>query len=186
MRSPQVAERGAVTRGNMDTADSLFSSYRERVLEHQLIGEILRDLWQRGAHQVEVLRSEVDGAGYDVVLEYKSVVRHIQLKATRAGGKRGSIGVNVKLADKPNGCVIWVHFSPTLILVPPFYWFGATPGSRLPDLGKKVGRHTKGDATGKKGLRQSIRTIGKGRFDRVQSIAELVTLLFNVGPRTTG
>ena len=58
-------------------ADSLFSSYRERVLEHLFVGEVLRELWLRGEHQVEVLRPEVDGAGYDVVLECQSVVRHI-------------------------------------------------------------------------------------------------------------
>ncbi len=166
----------------VDNADSLFSSYRERVLEHQLVGEVLRDLWQRGAHQVEVLHAEVDGAGYDVVLEYQSVVRHVQLKATRAGGKRASVGVSTKLTDKPSGCVIWVHFTPALALATPFYWLGHEAGSPLllSDLGDRIGRHTKGDSKGHKALRQGIREVPKRRFALVENVPELVSRLFKV------
>lgn len=117
-------------------ADSLFSSYRERVLEHVFVGEVLRELWLRGLFQVEVLRAEVDGAGYDIVLESQSVVRHIQLKAARTGGRRSSVGVNVKLTSKPSGCVIWFYFSDALSLGP-FLWLGNEPGAPLllSDLG---------------------------------------------------
>jgi hypothetical protein len=116
-----------------DEADFRFSSYRERVLEHQLVGEILRDLWLRHAYAVEVLRAEVDAAGYDVVLEHQSVVRHIQLKATRAGGKRSSVGVNIKLLDKPSGCVFWFHFaSDAMRPTGPFYWLGGPPAHAFP------------------------------------------------------
>jgi hypothetical protein len=168
-----------------DEADFRFSSYRERVLEHQLVGEILRDLWVRKAYAVEVLRSEVDAAGYDVVLEHQAVVRHIQLKATGAGGKRASVGVNIKLCDKPSGCVIWFHFAPdTMRPTGPFYWLGGPAGTRLTerDLGKKLGRHTKGDSTGHKALRESIREVPKRAFDLIPDIRELTTRLFNVGP----
>lgn len=166
-----------------DEADFRFSSYRERVLEHQLVGEILRDLWMRRAYAVEVLRSEVDAAGYDVVLEHQSVVRHIQLKATRAGGRRASVGINIKLRDKPSGCVIWFHFVPdTMRPTGPFYWLGGPPGTRLPDLGKKLGRHTKGDSTGHKALRENIRDMPKSGFDLVRTIPELTTRLFDVAP----
>ena len=166
-----------------DEADFRFSSYREHVLEHQLVGEILRDLWVRHAYAVEVLRAEVDAAGYDVVLEYQSVVRHIQLKATRAGGKRASVGVNIKLRDKPSGCVVWFHFAPdTMRPTGPFYWLGGLPGTPIPDLGKTLGRHTKGDSTGHKAQRENIREVPKRRFDVVHTISELTTRLFNVAP----
>ena len=108
-----------------DGADFRFSSYRERVLEHQLVGEILRELWLRHAYAVEVLRAEVDAAGYDIVLEHQLVVRHIQLKATRAGGKRASVGANIQLCNKPSGCVIWFDVAPdTTRPTGPFYWLG--------------------------------------------------------------
>jgi hypothetical protein len=168
-----------------DGADFRFSSYRERVLEHQLVGEILREMWLRQAYAVEVLRAEVDAAGYDVVLEHQSVVRHIQLKATRAGGKRASVGVNVKLCNKPNGCVIWFDFAPdTMRPTGPFYWLGGPPDTRLTEsaLGKKLGRHTKGDSTGHKAQRENIREVPKSAFDLVRDIRDLTTRLFNVAP----
>ena len=49
-------------------ADFLFSSYREQLIEHQFVGALLQHLWIRGVHQVDVLRSEVDAAGYDLVM----------------------------------------------------------------------------------------------------------------------
>lgn len=165
-------------------ADSLFSSYRERVLEHVFVGEVLRELWLRGLFQVEVLRAEVDGAGYDIVLESQSVVRHIQLKAARVGGRRSSVGVNVKLASKPSGCVVWVYFSPDTLKLGPFLWLGNEPGAPLllADLGPKVGRHTKADATGNKAERPGIREVPKSRFIKVETVPELVARLFDIRP----
>ncbi len=163
-------------------ADSLFSSYRERVLEHAFVGDVLRELWLRGLFQVEVLRAEVDGAGYDIVLESQSVVRHIQLKAARTGGRRISVGVNVKLTAKPSGCVIWFYFSPDTLSLGPFLWLGNQPGAPLllSDLGVKLGRHTKADATGHKADRPGIREVPRSKFTKVKTVPELVARLFDM------
>jgi hypothetical protein len=161
------------------SADSLFSSYRERLIEHLFVGEVLRHLWISGVPQVEVLRSEVDSAGYDLVLECQSIVRHVQLKAARVGGKRANVGVNMNLAAKPGGCVVWVYFDPETLKLGPFLWFGSAPGKPLPVLiGLKVGKHSKGDSTGHKAKRPNIRIVPKGRFERVETVPEVVALLF--------
>lgn len=124
--------------------DSAYSSYRERLTEHLFVGEILRVLWLAGVSQVEVLKPETDGAGYDVVLECRSVVRHIQLKAARRGGKRASVGVQVKLGEKPSGCVVWIYFDPATMELGPYFWFGTPLGEPMPDISTlKVARHTK-------------------------------------------
>jgi hypothetical protein len=41
---------------------------------------VLRALWCRGVFDVEVLRSEFDAHGYDLVMARGRIVRHIQLK----------------------------------------------------------------------------------------------------------
>ena len=41
------------------------SSYREKLLEHLVVGEVLRYLWCQGVTTAESLRPEVDGGGYD-------------------------------------------------------------------------------------------------------------------------
>ncbi len=159
--------------------DSIHSSYRERLIEHLFVGEVLRTLWRAGVTQVEVLRSEVDGAGYDIVLECQSLVRHIQLKTARRNGKRANVGVQLGLREKPSGCVIWIHFDPDKMDLGPFFWFGGPPGQPLPAIaGFKVGKHTKGDSKGHKSERPNIRLVPKGRFERVDSTKEVVARLF--------
>jgi hypothetical protein len=46
-----------------DTTHFLYSSLREKVLEHLFVGDVLRCLWRRGARDIELLRAEVDAAG---------------------------------------------------------------------------------------------------------------------------
>lgn len=163
-------------------ADTVGSSYRERLIEHLFVGEVLRELWLSGVTEVEVLRCEVDGAGYDIVLECQSVVRHVQLKTARLGGRRANVSVNIKLGEKPSGCVIWIYFDPGTMSLRQFFWFGGAPGKRLPALaGLKVGKHTKGDSTGHKAERPNIRVIPKGRFERIETVAGLVHRLFGAG-----
>lgn len=47
---------------------SLRSTLRERIVEHVFVGEALRNLWRRGIADVEVLRSEFDAHGYDLIM----------------------------------------------------------------------------------------------------------------------
>ena len=61
-----------------ETAHFLESGLREKVLEHLFVGDLLRCLWRKGARDIEVLRAEVDRAGYDLVLECNGVLRHVQ------------------------------------------------------------------------------------------------------------
>ncbi len=186
------ATGGATVSMAVTDADTLYSSYRERLIEHLLVGEVLKELWLSGVSQVEVLRAEVDGAGYDVALECGSIVRHIQLKAARKGGKRASVGIHVKLAEKPSGCVVWVHFNPKTLELGPFLWFGGPPGKPLLWSGGKplsldefkVGKHTKGDSAGHKAERPNIRLVSRGRFEPLNTIGELVVRLFGKSPRS--
>lgn len=52
-------------------------SFRERALKHIFVGELLRNLWCRGAHEIKVLRAEVDAASYGIVVEATGALRHI-------------------------------------------------------------------------------------------------------------
>jgi len=44
------------------------------------VGDALRTLWRRGVYDVEVLRSESDAHGYDLVMVRSRIIRHIQFK----------------------------------------------------------------------------------------------------------
>src|SRR5688572_30054517 len=101
----------------------IHSTLRERIVEHVFVGAALQRLWQRGVTDVEVLRSEFDAGGYDLVMSLRKIVRHIQFKTVTVGGKATSVKVSTKLAEKPSGCVIWIVVTRELDLQS-YLWFG--------------------------------------------------------------
>lgn len=157
------------------------SSFREKLLEHLFVGEVLRHLWRHGISDAEFLKPDVDNGGYDLVLASNSVIRHIQLKSSYNGAKASGQKVHVKLANKPSGCVVWLEFDEKSLALGPFWWFGGEPREPLPDINCfKVAKHTKGNAKGEKTERPHIRVIPKTKFVKLQSISELVRRLFGV------
>jgi hypothetical protein len=154
------------------------SMLRERIVEHRFIGEALRLCWIHGVTDVEVLRSESDAFGYDLVMERGGIVRHIQLKTVLVGGKNDEVKVSLKLAEKPGGCVIWIFLGADLSF-DHFLWFGGAPGTPLPDLhGFKVAKHTKGNADGKKAERPAHRLVCRAQFAKLISLDDVLVHLF--------
>ncbi|QRM42244.1 hypothetical protein [Rhizobium sp. BG4] len=163
----------------MDDRDkhSLHSTLRENIIEHLFVGAVLQRLWQRDVVDAEILKSEFDAGGYDLVLTCKNVTRHIQLKVSRVGGKRSDVNVSMRLADKPSGCVIWITVDDELDFRE-FRLFAGAPGSSLPDISQmKVVKHTKGDAQGKKNDRLGHRLVSKKHFQSTDDLGHLLTLL---------
>ena len=155
------------------------------LLEHLFAGAIMRHLWLKGFTQLEMLKSQVDDSGYDLILEANSVVRHIQLKASHRGSATSRVNINDALARKPSGCVVWMQFDPITLDFDHFLWLGSEPGEPLHTLcGFKVAKQAKGNAQGIKLERPNIRVVPKSEFDRLGTIEELVTRLFGVFPPT--
>lgn len=157
----------------------LHSAFREKLIEHLLIGELLKRSWQRGDCSIETSRPEVDRAGYDVIAECNGHVRHIQLKSSYRGSRTATQKVSLSLARKPSGCVVWVYFDSESLELGPFLYFGGEPGEKLPDLEAfRIAKHAKGNAQGVKTERPNHRVINKGQFRRIDSIEDLWTRLF--------
>ncbi len=158
------------------------STLRERIVEHVFVGEALRALWRRGVVDVEVLRSEFDAYGYDLVLARGPVVRHVQLK-TGTSKKPGDISIALSLAGKPSGCVLWIQISRALDLGP-FFWFGGRPGDPLPVLDAYASPMR---ATRKKGgerpPRKNHRLVPGEKFRRLEKIDQVLEALFGELPK---
>jgi hypothetical protein len=157
------------------------SSYREKLIEHLFVGELLKLSWQNDDCQLEIAKPEVDNAGYDVIAEANGIVRHIQLKASFIGSTTSRQKIHVRLAEKSSGCVVWIYFDEDTLELGPFLFFGGTPGNQLPDIqDAKTAKHTKGNQHGHKNERPNIRELGKGMFISYASIKELYGALFGV------
>jgi hypothetical protein len=137
------------------------SSAREKLVEHVFLGELLRGLWRKNVRDLEILRPEVDSGGYDLALDCRGIVRHVQLKSSHRDAKRAAITANVKLIDRPSACILWIYFDPDTLLLGPFLWFGGAPGAKISPLGEKVATHTKHNAEREKSLRIGHRVVAK-------------------------
>ncbi len=165
----------------MAASDTEDSSYREKILEHLFVGELLKTLWLQGVTDAEVLHPEVDRSGYDFVIEYEDLTRHVQLKSSRRDAKTAYVNVSMRLAGKPSGCVVWLRFDPKTLELGPFYCFGDLAGRPLPDISDlPITKHTKGDARGIKAERPNYRRVAKGRFQRVDTFSVLVEHLLGI------
>ena len=166
-----------------DLTDPIASHYthstlRERIVEHVFVGDALRRLWQLGVTDVEVLRSEFDAGGYDLVMSYRKIVRHIQFKTMMVGGKAADTKISLKLMGKPSGCVIWIVVTPELELAS-YLWFGGLPGEQLPNISDmKVAKHTKGNSKGMKTNRPNHRVIRRSRFEKIDTLDAVLRRLF--------
>jgi hypothetical protein len=143
---------------------------------------MLQEMWFQRHQLVDVLHSRVDAFGYDLVLTTANVTRHIQLKTRHKGGKNNRLNLSVQLGTLPSACVILMDWSAPTESAPfqvEYRWFGGEPGEPIPSLGDNIAKHTKGNASGAKLLREQIRTISiAARFEPVASVCELTTKLF--------
>jgi len=171
----------------MAEAAFLKSNFYEQLVEHVFISEVLQEVWFGFGKTIEVLRSEVDSSGYDLVLECNRVLRHIQLKTSKSDAKRQTQNVNVALEEKASGCVVWLvrnEEQTTGRVRLRYLFFGDEAGQPLPPLnGFRLGKHTKGDSTGKKKVRTTIRLVPKSHFERIDTTRELVQRLFGLSER---
>jgi hypothetical protein len=160
------------------SAHSSDSSLREQALGHLFLGQLLAFMWRNGRRDIEVLKSEVDRGGYDVVLETNGILRHVQLKSSFRGSKVREVDVNTKLLHKPGGCILWLEFDRESLVIERYYWFGGKPGIGLPDLGLRVSRHSRGNSKGEKNERLIHRVLTRRRFEVLTDIRDVVGMLF--------
>lgn len=160
------------------TALSTYSTTRESILEHRFLADVASCLWRRGEFDFSISHGEVDNSGYDVIIEACGVTRHIQLKAVHRDGRVRNFPVQRRLAEKPSGCVVLIRHDARTLDVVDYGWFGGAPGEKLPSLGEKPARHTKGDSTGFKAERPAIRLLSLTSLRPAGNVEWLVDQLF--------
>ena len=150
------------------------SSFRETVVEHMLLADLLSLAWSED-RVIEISRAETDQYGYDLVLTEGNVTRHVQVKASLEGGRTARQNVNAALESKPSPCIVWVLIkdTPTGLTARGYLFFGGAPGSRMPSLGEKTGRNPRS-----KTARPNIRVVPRSAFKPVPDGRALLVKLF--------
>jgi len=162
------------------------SALRERIVEHAFVSKLLRALWSKRITDAEVLRSEFDAYGYDLVVERGKIVRHIQLKTKRVKPEQrnrrpsGTATIASSLQRKPSACVLWLGVDDNLSIIS-YFWFGSSPGDPLPDVDCfKISKRVTPTGAGKRPLRPNYREVPLSKFDRLNGFDEVLEKL--LGP----
>lgn len=161
-----------------DAMKSQYSLAREHIVEHYLLAELSKVMLFRGV-RLEVARPEYDAFGYDLILEAGPVIRHVQLKATKVGGKRAHVDLSARLMNKPSACAIWLHFDVETFSIEAIRWFGNEAGKPLTALSGTPARHSRANAAGEKAERVEHYRVNKGQFSLVDDIETLADRLFS-------
>lgn len=171
-----------------DSAHFLLSSYRESLVEHLFLGELLRRLWVEGVRDLEVLKPQVDDAGYDVVLVRQPaglnggsrrghVVRYVQLKASGLEASTVSVTLHRRLAEREGGCLVWVLFDERFLPRDfEFRWFGGRPEAPPVDLTASPLRLAKNPRTGTE--RKDVYSVPRSAFEGRLKWGSLLERLF--------
>ena len=162
------------------------SSLRESILEHTFLGSLGRELWRRGRYSVEVLRAEVDRAGYDVVVSVDDLTRYIQLKSLSKGATTREWSISNLLTEKTGGCVVVQSVERFSLDVEEYLFFGGSPTERLPDISQaKPAKRVTFDSQGVRPVRKNHRRVPKSRFQTISNMEALASRLFDLPPSNT-
>jgi len=163
------------------TAAQHRSSYVESVLRHSLIGELGSELWKRSAEAtLQVFNSEVDDAGFDLVLKVGSAIRYVQLKQAHNGKKPQHCSIRLAFSELPGSCVILIAYSIKSLSISGYRFFGRDADEPMDsiDTHKPSKSTVKKNIGGKKQIRQNYRDVPVTRFSKSLSASELVDRLF--------
>ena len=83
------------------------STLMEQFGTYAFIRDIRETAWIEFKRQIFVLRGEVDAFGYDILLMCNEKKRYIQLKSTKTPKRSRIQPVNINLAEKEGGGVVW-------------------------------------------------------------------------------
>jgi len=161
----------------LSRASSHRSRDRENFIEHVFISEILQECWFVREQPIEILRSEVDAFGYDLVLECNGLIRHVQLKATQTGQSTRKQTINRYLEQKVGGCVVWIVFNhradESRVRLDYLYFGGRRPRDRMPTLGDTPALNPRS-----KTPRKNSRVLDVRQFDAIPTTGELLNRMF--------
>ena len=167
--------------GNYKMALYMRSSHVENVLTHALIARIAQELWRRDPLlDFQIFTSDVDDAGFDLVFRCDGRLRYVQIKQTHQMGKAVKYSVNLKFSKIEGACVVVLIYKEQTLDFDRFLFFGDKPGNPMPIIEHYpitvVPWHK--NAAGVKKEKKDYRNVPRKEFAEVQTIENLVNLLF--------
>jgi hypothetical protein len=157
------------------------SSYVENVLRHALVAAIAGEQWMRNPLScIQILNSEVDDSGFDIVLALGNRARYIQLKQTHSEKTPPHVSVRLSFATMLGSCVVLVAHNLHDLSIANFRFFGSAPDLPMPDISAGARSIVPGrrNAAGERKRREGYRNVALRRFSPTLSSSQLLDMLF--------
>jgi hypothetical protein len=158
------------------------SVYFEKLIEHRFISDIMMHCWFKYEKTLEIIHSEIDTNGYDLIISYDNINRYIQLKTSEENGKTAKQNLNISLIKKENPCIVWIirnYDKSRNDFIFSYLFWGSNIGEKSPNVENyKTAKHPKADMKGNKKQRPNIRIIPKKEFIKLNSMEKLFEKLF--------
>ena len=149
------------------------SRYVEAALQHAFLAELIRFLWVKyPGEELQVYNAEVDSHGFDLVLTFRGVVRHVQLKSTMSTSKTNRFAVNKKLANAPGGCVLLMIYDASDLVIRDYQFYGYSGAQQFPGLTSMPQVKRRGK------IRVNTSAVRRGLFHERMPMGMIVNLLF--------
>ncbi len=125
----------------------------------------------------DVMRQDVDNAGYDLAMECGNIIRHVQVKTSIENTTTAVQKAHRRLEKKPSACIVWIFYDEKTLSIRHYLLF-ANKFDPLNFERHKTAKHSKGNSLGEKKERPNIVTVNKGDFFKFTTIEGLVRELF--------
>jgi hypothetical protein len=111
---------------------ALNSRFFENLLEHRFAFDLARQLvLSEKPRLLNIMRSEVDAFGVDLVLSVAGTSRHVQMKTRSGSPPANAYAISEAIWSIANGCVVWMRYDPTSLEPTSYNLFGLP----LPPMG---------------------------------------------------
>ena len=119
----------------LQTAAAYQSTYIENALRHRMTAELCSELWKRNCHAaLHIFNSEVDNAGFDMVLRLQSAVRYVQIKQAHAGKVPPHCSTRVSFSQMAGSCIVLISYDLEDLTINAYRFFGKKPHEPMQNI----------------------------------------------------
>lgn len=158
------------------TQDYSKSVIREKMLLHIFLSDIYKWAWRQNNIALEILHSEVDDSGYDVVVSINNQIRFLQLKGLKGEGTTKTFNLNERLADKPGAAIVIINYSDNGDSFNTTYQYCEINREKLTNL--RTAKHAKANSQGVKAEREGIKKLPSRFLSNKVDCRTLIDTLF--------
>jgi hypothetical protein len=146
-----------------------------------MIADLCSELWKRNCHvSLQVFNSEVDNAGFDLVLKLGESIRYVQIKQTHDQKKLSHCSTRVPFSKLNGSCVVLISYKREDLTISGYKFYGKFPHEPMEPIEAFSASKTPGrrNAEGERHIRSHYRNVPVKQFAVSVNCEELLDFLF--------